>query len=86
LHWKGLGWWGHGEGGARGGKIVAVTTRGNSGLKDETAAVFEIGETPEVLSTFLAVVPLQLLAYYTATLLGRDVDRPRNLAKSVMVE
>jgi glucosamine--fructose-6-phosphate aminotransferase (isomerizing) len=48
--------------------------------------VFEIPACEEMFSPVLAVIPLQLLAYYTATSLGRDVDQPRNLAKSVTVE
>lgn len=71
---------------ARKGRIVAVVTRGDSEISEKADFTFEIAETPEVLSPLPAVVPLQLLAYYTATLLGRDVDKPRNLAKSVTVE
>ena len=48
--------------------------------------VFEIPPCEEMFSPVLAIIPLQLLAYRTATFLGRDVDQPRNLAKSVTVE
>lgn len=71
---------------SRKGRIIAVVTRGDSGISKKADVTLEIAETPEILSPLPAVVPLQLLAYYTATLLGRDVDKPRNLAKSVTVE
>jgi glucosamine--fructose-6-phosphate aminotransferase (isomerizing) len=71
---------------ARGGPVVAVVTEGD----DETAARADdaifIPEAPEYLQPLLAVVPLQLLAYHVALLRGCDVDKPRNLAKSVTVE
>ena len=47
---------------------------------------YKIPETDEYLSPILAIIPLQLLAYYIAEFLGKDVDQPRNLAKSVTVE
>ena len=71
---------------ARGGKIVAVATRGDREIAGLADHVLSIGQIEEIFSPVLAVVPLQLLAYYTAVRLGRDVDRPRNLAKSVTVE
>jgi glucosamine--fructose-6-phosphate aminotransferase (isomerizing) len=72
---------------ARGGKVVAITNRGNrKNLKKYVDDVIEIPETLEMLSPLLSVVPLQLLAYYTGVLKGYDVDKPRNLAKSVTVE
>ena len=71
---------------ARGGPVIAVATEGD----EETAAraddVIWIPEVPEYLQPLVAVVPLQLLAYYIAQLRGCDVDKPRNLAKSVTVE
>ena len=71
---------------ARRGPVIAVVTEGD----DETAAraddVIFIPEVPEYLQPLLAVVPLQLLAYHIAVLRGCDVDKPRNLAKSVTVE
>jgi glutamine---fructose-6-phosphate transaminase (isomerizing) len=71
---------------ARGGPVIAVATEGD----DETAAraddVIWIPDAPEYLQPLVAVVPLQLLAYHIALLRGCDVDKPRNLAKSVTVE
>jgi glucosamine--fructose-6-phosphate aminotransferase (isomerizing) len=71
---------------ARGASVIAVITEGDG----ETAAladhVLEVPETPELLSPVVVTVPLQLLAYHLAVLRGCDVDRPRNLAKSVTVE
>jgi glucosamine--fructose-6-phosphate aminotransferase (isomerizing) len=71
---------------ARRGPVIAVVTEGD----DETAARADdaifIPEAPEYLQPLLAVVPLQLLAYHMAVLRGCDVDKPRNLAKSVTVE
>jgi glucosamine--fructose-6-phosphate aminotransferase (isomerizing) len=75
---------------ARGGRVLAVVTAGDrdlpSVLDPRTDAVLEIPECPEIFSPFLTVVPLQLLAYHVAVRAGRDVDQPRNLAKSVTVE
>jgi glucosamine--fructose-6-phosphate aminotransferase (isomerizing) len=71
---------------ARGGPVIAVTTEGD----DETAAraddVIFVPEVPEYLQPLVTVVPLQLLAYHMALLRNCDVDKPRNLAKSVTVE
>jgi glucosamine--fructose-6-phosphate aminotransferase (isomerizing) len=71
---------------ARGGPVIAIATEGD----DETAAraddVIWIPEVPEYLQPLVAVVPLQMLAYHIALLRGCDVDKPRNLAKSVTVE
>jgi len=71
---------------ARGGRIVAVTTEGNGELRGLAEHVFRVPATAPLLSPVLAAVPLQLLAYHIAVLRGCDVDRPRNLAKSVTVE
>jgi len=73
---------------ARGGRILAITTEGNGdlsggGLVDHQ---LRVPRTIPILSPILTVIPLQLLAYHTALLRGCDVDRPRNLAKSVTVE
>jgi glucosamine--fructose-6-phosphate aminotransferase (isomerizing) len=72
---------------ARGAHVLAVA---NSGFEDEVAKsvdeVFSIPKTLPILSPALAVVPLQLLSYYASLALGHDVDKPRNLAKSVTVE
>jgi glucosamine--fructose-6-phosphate aminotransferase (isomerizing) len=71
---------------ARGGPVIAICTEGD----EETAAraddVIFIPEVPEFLQPLVTVVPLQLLAYHIALLRGCDVDKPRNLAKSVTVE
>lgn len=71
---------------ARRGKIIAITTTGNEKIKDLVDDAIFIPKTLEMLTPILAVVPLQLLAYHIAVLNGRDVDKPRNLAKSVTVE
>ncbi len=71
---------------ARGGKIVVVATEGNNEVfKFADQAIF-IPKTLEILTPILAVVPLQLFAYYVGVARGCDVDKPRNLAKSVTVE
>jgi glucosamine--fructose-6-phosphate aminotransferase (isomerizing) len=71
---------------ARGGQVVSVATRGDRLVAGVSDHVVEIPPCEELFSPVLAVVPLQLLAYHAAVALGRDVDRPRNLAKSVTVE
>lgn len=71
---------------ARGGRILSVATEGDTGVSRISDQVFEIPKCEEMFSPILAVLPLQLLAYHRAAGLGRDVDRPRNLAKSVTVE
>ena len=71
---------------ARKGKVLALATEGNEEIKNIVDDVIYIPKTLEMLPSILSVVPLQLFAYYTAVLLGRDVDKPRNLAKSCTVE
>ena len=71
---------------ARGGRIIAVTTEGNGDLSGLASHQLCVPETAPLLSPVLSVIPLQLLAYHIAVLRGCDVDRPRNLAKSVTVE
>jgi glucosamine--fructose-6-phosphate aminotransferase (isomerizing) len=74
---------------ARGGRVVAVVQTGDEHARrilDEGDAVIETAPIDELWSPLLMVVPLQLLAYHIAVLAGRDVDQPRNLAKSVTVE
>jgi glucosamine--fructose-6-phosphate aminotransferase (isomerizing) len=71
---------------SRKGKVIAVSLRGDEAVKDIADDVIEIPSTNELFYPFLMVVPLQLFAYYCALELGRDVDQPRNLAKSVTVE
>ncbi len=71
---------------SRKGKVIAVCLKGDSAVRDIADDVIEISATSELFYPFLMVVPLQLFAYYCALQLGRDVDQPRNLAKSVTVE
>jgi glutamine---fructose-6-phosphate transaminase (isomerizing) len=71
---------------ARSGRVIAITTEGNSSLEAFADDILYVPETDELLSPLLTVLPLQYLAYYVAVLKGTDVDQPRNLAKSVTVE
>lgn len=71
---------------ARKGRVIAIATEGNEDIRSKVDEVIYITNTKEVLSAILAVVPLQLLAYYIAVKKGCSVDQPRNLAKSVTVE
>ncbi len=71
---------------ARGGLVIALTTEGNRELEKMADDVIYIPKTLEMLTPILAFIPMQLLAYYIAVERGNDVDKPRNLAKSVTVE
>jgi glucosamine--fructose-6-phosphate aminotransferase (isomerizing) len=71
---------------ARGGPVIAVTTEGDTETASRADDVIFVPEVPEYLQPLASVVPLQLLAYHTALKRGCDVDKPRNLAKSVTVE
>jgi glucosamine--fructose-6-phosphate aminotransferase (isomerizing) len=71
---------------ARGGRVITVATRGDERIPAVSEYRIEIPPCDEILSPVLSVLPLQLLAYYLAVKLGRNVDQPRNLAKSVTVE
>ena len=71
---------------ARGGRVIAITTRDEEALEGKLDYEFRIPETKDMLTPVLASVPLQLLAYYIAVKRGTNVDQPRNLAKSVTVE
>jgi len=71
---------------ARKGKVIAIVTMGDITVKDLADHVIEIPETLETLSPLLTTIPLQLFSYHTAVLLNKNVDQPRNLAKSVTVE
>jgi len=71
---------------ARGGRIIAITSEGNGDLRHLADHQLRVPACPPLLSPVLTVIPLQLLAYHIAVLRGCDVDRPRNLAKSVTVE
>ena len=71
---------------SRGGHVIAVATEGDERIRTLAEEVIHIPGCPDPLSPLLAVVPLQLMAYHAAVLRGHDVDKPRNLAKSVTVE
>lgn len=71
---------------SRKGKIIAVVTKGDAQVKDIADHVIEVPETIELLSPLLTTIPLQLLSYHIAVMLDKNVDQPRNLAKSVTVE
>ena len=71
---------------ARNGKIIALVSSGDNTISDIADEVVEMPETIECLEPLIASVPLQLLAYHVAVCKGKNVDQPRNLAKSVTVE
>ena len=71
---------------ARNARMIALTDSVDEKLNDLFENIIRVPEIDEMLSPALAIVPLQLLAYYIAEFLGKDVDQPRNLAKSVTVE
>jgi glucosamine--fructose-6-phosphate aminotransferase (isomerizing) len=71
---------------ARNGRIIAIASRKDKHLEKLADDVIYIPETLELFYPLLTIVPLHLFAYYFAKKLGRDIDRPRNLAKSVTVE
>jgi glucosamine--fructose-6-phosphate aminotransferase (isomerizing) len=71
---------------ARGGRIIVVATEGNEEIHERADHLITIPDAPELFQPMLSVIPLQLLAYHAAVLRGHDVDKPRNLAKSVTVE
>jgi glucosamine--fructose-6-phosphate aminotransferase (isomerizing) len=71
---------------SRKGKIIGIVTMGDKSVKELADHVIEIPETLDSLSPLLTTIPLQLLSYHIAVMLGRNVDQPRNLAKSVTVE
>jgi glucosamine--fructose-6-phosphate aminotransferase (isomerizing) len=71
---------------ARKGPVIAIGTEGDDRLAQVADDVILVPDAPDFLMPILTVIPLQLLAYHIAVELGRDVDKPRNLAKSVTVE
>ena len=71
---------------ARGAKVLALAVKGNKTIVSQADDVIFIPRVETLFSPAVAVVPLQLLAYYTAREKGCDIDKPRNLAKSVTVE
>ena len=71
---------------ARGGPVIAIACEGDDEVAAQADDVIYVPEVAEYLQPLVVAVPLQLLAYHVALLRGCDVDRPRNLAKSVTVE
>jgi len=71
---------------SRKGKIIAVVTEGDTVVREMADYVMEVPKTPESLTPLVTTIPLQLLSYHIAVMLDRNVDQPRNLAKSVTVE
>ncbi len=71
---------------SRGGHVIAVATEGDTEIRNHAQDVLYVPDVPEPLSPMVTVIPLQLMAYHAAVLRGHDVDKPRNLAKSVTVE
>ena len=71
---------------ARKGKVIAIVTEGDDNTIDICDDVMIVPEADEIVAPMLSVIPLQLLAYYIGVAKNYDVDKPRNLAKSVTVE
>ncbi|MBS9773971.1 MAG: glutamine--fructose-6-phosphate transaminase (isomerizing) [Tenacibaculum sp.] len=71
---------------ARSAKVIAIVTEGDTTIKEIADHIIEIPDTDEIFTPLLTTIPLQLLSYHIAVLLGKNVDQPRNLAKSVTVE
>jgi len=71
---------------ARGGKVILITNDNNKIISENIRSTLELPKTNEHLTPFLMTIPLQLLAYHVASLKNCDIDKPRNLAKSVTVE
>ena len=71
---------------SRQGKIIGIVTEGDTSVRELADHVIEVPDTIEALTPLLTTIPLQLLSYHIAVMLGKDVDQPRNLAKSVTVE
>ncbi len=71
---------------SRGGSIIAIVTKGDTVIKELANHVLEVPDVPECLTPLITSIPLQLLSYYIAINKGKNVDMPRNLAKSVTVE
>ena len=71
---------------ARGGPVIAVVCEGDTRVADLADDVIEVPSVEDFLQPMVTIIPLQLFAYHIAVLRGCDVDKPRNLAKSVTVE
>ena len=70
----------------RGGSVIAVATEGDHAIEELADVVLRVPDTLEPLQPLLTAIPLQLIAFHAAVLRGCNVDKPRNLAKSVTVE
>ena len=68
------------------GRVIAIASEGDDEIRSLADHIVFVPQAPELLTPLLEIVPLQLFAYYMATKKGLDVDRPRNLVKSVMRE
>ena len=71
---------------ARGGQVILISNDNNNIISENVRSALEIPKTDDFLTPFLMTIPLQLLAYHVASLKNYDIDKPRNLAKSVTVE
>jgi len=71
---------------ARGAKVIAIAKTGNKKINELADDVLFVPETFETFTAIAEIIPLQLLAYYVAKLRNCDIDKPKNLAKSVTVE
>jgi len=71
---------------SRKGPVIAIVTEGDEKVRELADEIIEVPPTLEYLYPILTVVPCQLISYYCARFLNRDIDKPRNLAKSVTVE
>ena len=71
---------------ARGGEVFLITNESKNIISENIRFTLEISKTDDYLTPFLMTIPLQLLAYHVASLKNFDIDKPRNLAKSVTVE
>ena len=71
---------------ARGGQVILISNENNNIISENIRSSLEIPKTDNILTPFLMTIPLQLLAYHVASLKNYDIDKPRNLAKSVTVE
>ncbi|HET9030600.1 MAG TPA: SIS domain-containing protein, partial [Candidatus Aquilonibacter sp.] len=71
---------------ARDAYVIAIATEGDEAISQHADTVITVPAAPEAFTPLLAVIPLQLLAYHIADIEGKDVDQPRNLAKTVTVE
>jgi glucosamine--fructose-6-phosphate aminotransferase (isomerizing) len=71
---------------ARDGKVIAIAAYGDQRAADSADYLLPVPTAPELLAPLVTIIPLQLLSYQVALRLGKDIDQPRNLAKSVTVE